>query len=261
MSANNRADRPRARHQSRLAEQRSPSGGGVQTYRNRLGERGVAVRQRIGNGNGLFRLANKRFAKAAVDMRGPHRAAVEAHVRAMIAQTLSAIRAGPAREARIDGDALTGPQRTDVAAGLDHHAGDLMPENHGVTKPHRPKSAVAVIVKVRSADASDRDLHPHLACAKRLLRHLIVAQVPGGVDDDGFHGRRPDLFQKLRGVFVIRATFVLNISAAGGFGAGNVPRGGPERPWSPPNIPAATRPDGGRADATSGNLYDKSNQM
>jgi len=47
--------------------------------------------------------------------------------------------------------------------------------------------AVAVIVKVRSTDAPDLDLHPHVVSTERLVRHLLVAQIVGSVDDYGFH--------------------------------------------------------------------------
>jgi hypothetical protein len=46
---------------------------------------------------------------------------------------------------------------------------------------------VVVIVKVRSTDAPDLDLHPHVVSTERLVRHLLVAQIVGSVDDYGFH--------------------------------------------------------------------------
>jgi hypothetical protein len=46
---------------------------------------------------------------------------------------------------------------------------------------------VTVIVKVRSTDAPDFDLHPHVVSTERLIRNLLVAQIVGSVDDYGFH--------------------------------------------------------------------------
>ena len=56
-----------------------------------------------------------------------------------------------------------------------------------MTNFHGTEPAVAVIVKVRSADAPDLDLHPDVVSAEMLVRHLLIAQIVGGVDDYGFH--------------------------------------------------------------------------
>ena len=53
------------------------------------------------------------------------------------------------------------------------------------------EAAVVVIVKVRSADAPDLDLHPHVISTEGLVRHLLVAQIVGSVDDYGFHWACP----------------------------------------------------------------------
>jgi hypothetical protein len=42
-------------------------------------------------------------------------------------------------------------------------------------------------VKIRSTDAPDHDLHPRVVSTERLVRHLLVAQIVGSVDDYRFH--------------------------------------------------------------------------
>src|ERR1700678_1298197 len=118
---------------------------------------------RVRNRNCLLHLANQRLAKAAVDMGSPHCAAVEAHVRTMVAQALPAKGADTAGQAWIDGHPLADPERGHVLARLSNDARDLMPEDHGMTNLHGAEPAVTVIVKVRSTDAPDFDLHPHVA--------------------------------------------------------------------------------------------------
>src|SRR5208337_1760914 len=95
-----------------------------------------------------------------------------------------------------DDHALADPEGSRVVAGLDDDASDLVPQNHRMTKPYGAESALAVIVKVRSADAPDLDLHPHVVGAEGLVRHLLVAQVLGGVDDNGFHWSRPEMLRR-----------------------------------------------------------------
>ena len=56
-----------------------------------------------------------------------------------------------------------------------------------MTNFHSAEPAVAVIVKIGSTDAPDLDLHPHVVSTERLVRHLLVAQIVGSVDDYGFH--------------------------------------------------------------------------
>jgi hypothetical protein len=80
----------------------------------------------------------------------------------MVVQALPAKGADAAGQARIDGHALADPERGHVLAPLDHDARDLVPEDHGMTNLDCPETAVAVIVKVRSADAPDLDLYPHI---------------------------------------------------------------------------------------------------
>ena len=66
------------------------------------------------------------FAKAAVHVRRPHRAAVETHVGAMVAQPFLAEGAHAARQTWIDGDSLARTKRLYGGAGLDHDASDLV---------------------------------------------------------------------------------------------------------------------------------------
>ena len=159
----------------------------MQAHSDRLREGGLAESHRVRNWNCLFRLANERLTKAAVNMRRPHRAAVKAHVQTLVSQALPAKGADTARQARIDGHALADSERGHVLARPSNDARDLVPQDHRMTDLYRSESAVVVIVKVRSADAPDLDLHPHIVSTERLVRHLLITQVLGGMDDDGFH--------------------------------------------------------------------------
>src|SRR5277367_5707738 len=151
----------------------------MQAHRDRLREGGFPESHGVRNWNCLFRLANERLTKAAVDMRRPHRAAVEAHVRTLVAQALPAKRADTARQARIDSYALADSERGHVLACLSDNARDLVPKDHGVTNLHGAEPAVVVIVEVRSADAPDLDLHPHVVSTEGLVRHQLITQVVG----------------------------------------------------------------------------------
>src|ERR1700691_103484 len=122
----------------------------MQAHSDWLREGGLAESHGVRNWNCLFRLANERLTKAAINMRRPHRAAVKAHVQTLVAQALLAKGANTARQARIDGYALAESERGHVLACLSDNAGDLVPQDHGMTNLHSAEPAVAVIVKVRS---------------------------------------------------------------------------------------------------------------
>src|ERR1700684_1073015 len=159
----------------------------MQAHSDWLREGGLAESHGVRNWNCLFRLANERLTKAAVNMRRPHRAAVEAHVQTLVAQALPAKGANTARQARIDGYAPADSERGHVLACLSDHAGCLVPQEKESTNLHSPDPAVAVIVKVRSTDAPDLDLHPHVVSTERLVRHLLGAQIVGGGGAYGSH--------------------------------------------------------------------------
>src|SRR3984885_3773671 len=124
----------------------------MQAYSDWLREGGPSERHRVRNWNCLFRLANERLTKAAINMRRPHRAAVKTHVQTLVAQALAAKGADAAGQARIDGYGLAGWERGHLLARLSDNAGDLVPQDHGMTNLHSADPAVAVIVKVRSTD-------------------------------------------------------------------------------------------------------------
>ena len=110
----------------------------------------------------------------------------------MVAQAFTAISADAAGQARIDAHALADPERSRVDAGFDDDASDLVTQNHRMPNPYGPEPTLAVIVKVRSAYAPDLDFHTDVVGAERLVRHLLVAQVLGGVNDNSLHGSKPD---------------------------------------------------------------------
>ena len=180
-------DRARSEHEDLLAEQRAGAPHRVQAHRDRLRKSRLVERQRLRNRNRLLLLTHQLLAKAAVHVRDPHCAAVEAYIGAMVAQSSLAEGADAARQTWIDGDALTRTKRLYVGAGLDHDASDLVTQHHRMAKPNGAETAVAVIVKIGAADAADCDLHPHAMGTQWQARHVFVAQIFRSVDDNGFH--------------------------------------------------------------------------
>src|SRR3984957_17426971 len=90
----------------------------MQAHSDWLREGGLAESHRVRNWNCLFSLANERLTEAAINMRRPHRAAVEAHVQTWIPQAPPAKGAETARQARIDSYALADSERGHVLACL-----------------------------------------------------------------------------------------------------------------------------------------------
>ena len=76
-------------------------------------------------------------------------------------------------------------------AGLDHHAGGLVAEDHRRADDEGADAAVGVVVHVRAADADGVQLDAHVAGAERLLaldgevaeRELVLF-----FEDEGLHG-------------------------------------------------------------------------
>src|ERR1700679_1524374 len=122
----------------------------MQAHSDWLREGGLAESHGVRNWNCLFRLANERLTKAAVNMRRPHRAAVEAHVQTLVAQALPAKGANTARQARIAVSARADSKRGHVLPLFSDNAVNLVPQDHGMRNLHSAEPAVAVIVKVRS---------------------------------------------------------------------------------------------------------------
>ena len=80
----------------------------VQRHRQRLGHRAFAVAHAVGQPIGLRGVDDDLLAERALHMRRAHRAAVVAHVQAMVLQALLAVAAQAAGAARADRDALAG---------------------------------------------------------------------------------------------------------------------------------------------------------
>ena len=186
-----RADRPGAGNDHALAEQFARAPRGVQANRERLGHRGFAQRHALGDRLGLRLVADQHFAKRALHMREAHRAAVEAHVEAMVLLALEAIAAMVARAARIDRDARAGLDPLDLRAdGLDD-ARDFVAEDHRLAQAHRSEAAVVVIMQVRAADAAEGDAHANVARAERGDFRLLDPQILRRMGDHSAHAFPP----------------------------------------------------------------------
>ena len=178
---------PAPRHQHALAQQFARAPRRVQADRERLGHRRLAQRHALGDRLRLRLVADQNFAKRALHMREAHRAAVEAHVEAMILfalETISAMVAGPAR---IDRDARPGLDAFHVRADGLHDARDFVAKDHRLAQPHRAEAAVVVIVQVGTADAAEGDAHADVARAEPGDFRLLDPQVLRRVGDHSAH--------------------------------------------------------------------------
>src|SRR5882757_8298184 len=124
-------------------------------------------------------------------MRHPHRAAHEAHVEALIAHSLAAVEADAAGLARIHRHPRAGLKLRHIVADGCDHARYLVSERHRLLDPDRAKTAMVIIVQIRTADAAGGDFDADFACARRRVGKAVDPQVFWGVDDDGLHGCSP----------------------------------------------------------------------
>ena len=186
-----RADRPASGHQHALAEQRARLLAGVKADRQRLSHRGFAERERIGDRHGLRRIDRDVFAKPALHVRHPHRAAHEAHVQALIAHPFAAMDTDAAGLARIHGHPNARLEMRHAAADCGDYAGYFMSKRHRLLDPHRAEAAMMVVVQVRAADAAGGDLDAHFVGRRCRIGIAVDPQVFRGVDDDGAHGCSP----------------------------------------------------------------------
>ena len=136
----------------------------------------------------LAGVADDALAERPLHMRRAHRAAVVAHVQAVVLQALLAVAAQPARPARADGHALAdGKTLHRRADGLDD-TGHFVAQHHRLLDAHGAEAAMLEVVQVRTADAAGA--HAHLQLVRQQFGCVdgLDAQVAGGVDDESFHG-------------------------------------------------------------------------
>lgn len=62
-----------------------------------------------------------------------------------------------------------------------------MPKDHRFLQSDGPKTAVVVVVQVRSADPSGRHAQADLTGKKGILGPVFDPEIAGGVDDDSLH--------------------------------------------------------------------------
>ena len=163
----------------------------MQHDRERLRKSRFVDRDTVGDLVALPGFGDEMLAKRTLNVRHRHRAAIEAHVEAVVLLALQAIVTGIAGPARRDGDAVTdrepGHRRSQRLDG----PGDFVTEDHGLAHPHGAEAAMVEIMQIRSADAAglDGDLDLSFTCGLRFA--FLDPKVAGGVNDDGFHGCTP----------------------------------------------------------------------
>ena len=111
----------------------------------------------LGNRMRLAFAADEDLAKRSLHMREAHRAAVEAHVEALVLKTFEAVAAAIARHARIDRDAVSDLDPRGVRPDRFDDAGDLVAEDHRLAQAHDAEAAVVVIVEIRAANSAEAD--------------------------------------------------------------------------------------------------------
>src|SRR6266481_4790686 len=116
-----------------------------------------------------------------------HRAAVKAHVQALVLLALQAIDASVAGPARRNGDAVAdrepgygGTQRLDGP-------GNLVTEDHRLAHSHRAETAMVEIMQIRSADTAGLDGDLDLSRTGCLGLAFLDPKIAGSMNDDGFH--------------------------------------------------------------------------
>src|SRR5712691_4834906 len=90
-------------------------------------------------------------------MRHRHRAAVKAHVKAMVLLTLQAILASVARPARRNRDAVADREPRYRRTQRFDGPGNFVTEDHWLAHPYRAEAAMVEIMQIRSADTAGLD--------------------------------------------------------------------------------------------------------
>jgi hypothetical protein len=105
----------------------------------------------------------------------------EDHVRAEVVGAAAALLTVPARYARLHRDPLADSQRR--GAGVDHHAGRLVPEHHRGVHHVVADPAVLVVVHIRATDPDRAHLDDHLVRAGDGHRMFLDAQVADAMEN------------------------------------------------------------------------------
>ena len=130
-------------------------------------------------------------AKAALDMRERHGTAIKAHGQAMVllAQlTKPAVAAGARGR---DCNALAWLEIFDLTAHLVHHTRDFMAQGHGLFDADHTKTAVLVVMQIRTTNAAEGDPNAQLSrkdlagVVSRVRVQVLQAQVKRAVAHQG----------------------------------------------------------------------------
>lgn len=180
------SDRPASCHQNPRAQQIARPARRVQDHRQRFGHRGLASAKarRI---DALRRIRDQQFAERPLHMRIGHGRSVEAHVHAMVRQSLAAGAAIPAGPRRRDGDKLARREALDPRPKRLDPRRDLVPEDHRLAQAHAAEPAVIGVMQVRTADPAALQPHKDLTRRGDRIGAILDPQVMGGVDDKRAH--------------------------------------------------------------------------
>ena len=179
-------DRPAPGHQHALAQQLAGPARGVKTHRQGLRHRRLGRGQPVGP-HALGGVGHQLFAERALDVRKRHGRSVEAHVQALVVQSLAAEPAGPAGTRRRHRDEIARREAVDPLPHFGDVSGDFVTEDHRLLQANRSEAAVVVVVQVRTADAAGGQADPDLSGSGRPRFALLDAQIPCLMDDDGSH--------------------------------------------------------------------------
>ena len=186
-----RADRPATRDEDSLAEERAGAGDGMKRDGEGLGKGGNSCRDAFGDLVALPAFGHELLAKGALDMGHRHRAAVKAHVEAVVLLALEAIFARVARPARRDGHPVADRQPGDAATESGYAARYLMTENHRLANTDGTEASMLVVVKIRAADAADLHCDLDLTGTHGVRLTVLDAQVALCMNYDRLHGYAP----------------------------------------------------------------------
>ncbi len=180
------ADRAAAGDKHAFAKQFAGLAHRMQADRQRFGHRGLAGREPVG-GHALAGIGDEGLTEGALNMRERHRGAVKAHVHAVVWQAFVAVAAWP--QGREGETATSWPlvRLVTPSPSASNMARDLVAEDHRFLQAHGAEAAVVVIVQIAAADAACRQTDQNLAGAGCGRVLILDPQIPGGVDDDGFH--------------------------------------------------------------------------
>ena len=174
----------------------------MQDDRERLGKGRLVDRDTVGYLVALPGFSDKALTKRSLNVRHWHRAAIEAHVQALVLLAPQAVVTAIAGSARRNRDAVTdreaGYGRTERLDG----PSDLVTEDHGLAHPHGAEATMVEIMQIRSADTAGLDGDLDLARARRLRFSLFNSKIAGRMNDDGFHCCTPGTTDVIGRLFI-----------------------------------------------------------